>query len=412
MSVQLIDRVETHPARKRRHLPRGVAFYLLASIIVGFLAASAAPTPLYSVYAGEWGFSPITTTVVFGIYALAVLAGLLTVGSVSDHIGRRPVLLVAIAVQAITMWIYATADGVPQLFVARVVQGLATGAAAGAVGAGLLDLDKAKGAVANAVAPLSGTAIGSVVSGLLVQFLPAPTHLVYFVLFGIFLLQAAGVALMAETVTRRPGAFASLRPDVSLPPAVRRPMYAAAPVLLAIWSLAGLYGALGPALVRQIVGFNSFLLGGLSLFALAGAGALSVLVLRRVEPGRMMLTGVTGLIGGVAVTLLGIASASVVMFFLGTLISGFGFGGALQGAIRTVVPLAAAHERAGVLSLVYVVSYLGMGLPAVIAGWLVVHGGGLQRTAEQYGLAVIVLAAGALVMLVANRRRVTGRIPA
>ena len=123
----------TAPARAIR-LPDGVALLLLASIILAFLAGSSAPTPLYSVYQAEWGFSPITTTIVFGVYALAVLAALLTVGALSDYLGRRPILLVAIGVGAIVMLIFATAGGVPQLLVGRVLQGLATGAAAGAIG--------------------------------------------------------------------------------------------------------------------------------------------------------------------------------------------------------------------------------------------------------------------------------------
>ena len=81
-------------------LPPRVALYLQASIVVAFLAASSAPTPLYAVYQSKWGFTPITITAVFGIYALAVLAALLTVGSLSDYVGRRPVLLVAIVIQA------------------------------------------------------------------------------------------------------------------------------------------------------------------------------------------------------------------------------------------------------------------------------------------------------------------------
>jgi MFS family permease len=126
-------------------LPARAAFYLQASIVVLFLAGSSAPTPLYSVYQDEWGFSPITVTVVFGIYALAVLGALLTVGSLSDHVGRRPVLLVAIALQAVALLVFATAGGVPALLLARVVQGLSTGLGIGAVGAGMLDLDRAKG---------------------------------------------------------------------------------------------------------------------------------------------------------------------------------------------------------------------------------------------------------------------------
>jgi MFS family permease len=319
------------------------------------------------------------------------------------------VLLTAIAVQAVTMWIFATADGVPQLFAARVVQGLSTGAALGAIGAGLLDLDKARGAVANAVAPMSGTALGALVSGLLVQFLPMPTELVYLVLFGILILQWIGVALMAETVTRRPGALKSLKVDIGLPATIRGPMLAAAPVLLAVWSLGGFYASLGPALTKQVVGSGSPVLGGGLLFVIAGVGALSVLLLRNLAADRMMQLGIATLAAGVAVTLFALVAGSTVAFVAGALLAGVGFGTGVQGAIRTVVPLAAAHQRAGVLSLVFVLSYLGLGVPAVIAGYLVVHGGGLHQTAEQYGVAVIVLAAAAALVLAARNRTAAGR---
>jgi MFS family permease len=301
------------------------------------------------------------------------------------------------------MWIFAMADGVPQLVVARVVQGLSTGAALGAIGAGLLDLDKARGAVANAVAPMSGTALGALVSGLFVQFLPQPTRLVYLVLFALLVLQWIGVAVMTETVTRRPGALASLRLDVGLPAAVRGPMLAAAPVLLAVWSLGGFYASLGPALTKQVVGSGSPVLGGILLFVIAGVGALSVLLLRNVTPDAMMRLGIATLIAGVGATLYAVAASSTVAFFIGALLAGVGFGTGIQGAIRTVVPLAEAHQRAGVLSLVFVLSYLGLGVPAVVAGYLVVHGGGLHQTAERYGVAVIVLAVVAALVLAGRR---------
>src|ERR1700742_1732048 len=137
-------------------LPPTAAFLLLASLTVSFLAGSSAPTPLYGVYMAEWGLTPLMITVIFGIYALAVLVALLVAGRLSDHLGRRPVLLVAALAQAVTMVLFATASGLAGLLVARVVQGLTTGVAAGAVGAAMIDLDKTRGTVANAVAPPFG----------------------------------------------------------------------------------------------------------------------------------------------------------------------------------------------------------------------------------------------------------------
>src|SRR5437868_3682148 len=101
-------------------LPPRVALYLQASIIVAFLAASSAPTPLYAVYQAKWGFTPMTITTVFGIYALAVLAALLTVGSLSDYVGRRPVLLSAIVIQAAGLVVLAQANGLLGLVIGRI----------------------------------------------------------------------------------------------------------------------------------------------------------------------------------------------------------------------------------------------------------------------------------------------------
>jgi MFS family permease len=395
----------------RRRLGGTGSLILLASIIVSLLAASSAPTPLYATYQAEWGFSPMTTTVVFGVYAVAVLLALLVFGRLSDHVGRRPVLFVALAVQAAALLVFAFATGVPELMLARVVQGLATGAALAALGAGMLDLDRSRGTTANAVAPGIGTGGGALLSALVVQFLPAPTHLIYLVLLVVLAIQAAGVALMPETVAREPGAARSLIPEIRLPRTVRGPVAVAAPVLIAVWALAGFYASLGPAVLRDLTGSTSAVYGGLGLFVLAGVAAVAVVLLKNAPARAVLGTGIAGLIVGVAGTLIAISAGSTAGFLAATAVAGIGFGSGFQGAIRVVVPLVEAHERAGVLALLYVVSYLGLGLPAVVAGFLVVHAGGLTPTAREYGIALIVLAAlagGGLLRHRAPRIRTAG----
>ena len=385
------------------------ALYLLASLTVSLLAASAAPTPLYAIYQARWHFTPITTTLVFGVYAVAVLASLLTLGKLSDHVGRRPVLLSALAVQAVSLLVFATAGGVPELLIARVIQGLATGAALGAIGAGLLDVDRVRGTFANSVAPGIGSGSGVLLSALVVRYLPDPTHLIYLAIAGVIVLQAAGVALMRETVNPKPGAIASLRPEIRLPRTLRGPVLTAVPVLFAVWSLAGLYFALGPSLVHALTGSGDVVLGSLSLFILTLTAVLAIIVLRGAAGRTVMLTGILALIAGVSVTMLALGIASTPLFFVGSAISGVGFGAGFQGSIRIVVPQAAAHERAGVLSLLYIASYLGLGVPAVAAGFLIVHGLGLTDTALYYGGAVILLAGVALPGLLRARPAAAGR---
>jgi MFS family permease len=380
----------------RMHLSKRASFLLLASIVVFFLAGSSAATPLYAVYQAAWGFSPVTITVIFGVYAVAVLASLLVFGSLSDHVGRRPVLLATALVQIAAMGVFVLADGVGALIAARVVQGLATGAAAGAAGAGMLDLDRDRGTVANGVGPVLGTATGSLLSGLLVQFLPAPTKLVYLVLAAVFAVQALGVYAMHESVTPRPGALASMRPRLHVPAHARAAVLLAAPALVGAWALAGFYGSLGPSLVRRLVGSSSPALGGLALFVLAAGGAVTVFVSRSRPAHVATAFGTAGLVAGVGITLLAIDVGSVMAFFAGTAVAGAGFGAAFQGAIRSVLALSAPHERAGLLSVLYVIAYLAMGVPAVLGGLRVVHGGGIVTTANEYGVAVMVLAAAAL----------------
>ena len=401
-------RHQDQPPGGRARLGGTPALVLLASLIVSLLAASSAPTPLYAVYQQRWGFSPITTTIVYGVYALTVLASLLTLGRLSDYVGRRPVLLTALAVQVAAMVVFATAGGVGGLLIARVIQGLSTGAALGAIGAAMLDIDTERGALANAMSPGLGSGSGALLSALLVQYLPAPTHLVYLALIGVFAVQAAGVALLRETVTASRVPAAALVPEVRLPRSVRGPILAAAPVVFAAWALGGLYGALGPALVHALTGSASVVLGGGSLTLLTVTAVISVYVLRRAPARKVMLTGIAALVAGVAITLVALSTGSAALFFAGTAVSGIGFGSGFQGGIRTVVPAAAPHERAGVLSLLFTVSYLGLGVPAVAAGFLAVHGAGLTGAARDYGAALIVLAAFAFAALSRSRRAVSG----
>jgi hypothetical protein len=260
----------------------------------------------------------------------------------------------------------------------------------------LIDIDREKGTLANAVAPLSGTALGGISGGLIAQFLPQPTHLVYLILCAVFLVQAAGVWLMPDSTDTKPGALASLRPHFRVPAEVRQAMVFAVPVLIASWALAGFYASLGPMLVRRLVGSESLSLGGLVILVIAGSGALAVSLMHARPAREVMALGSASLAVGVSITLGALSVRSIPAFFVGTAIAGIGFGTGLQGAIRSVVPLAAAHERAGVLSTVYVIAYLAMGGPAVLGGLGVVYGDGLFATAREYGFAVILLAVFAL----------------
>lgn len=401
-------------ARPRARLPRATAFWLLTTTLAFLLFASSAPSPMYVVWEAKWHFSAITLTCVFAIYTIALLVSLLWAGSISDRVGRRPVIVGSLLVEAAAMVVFARAGGVAALVAARIVQGLATGVATGALSAALIDLQPPSrphlGALLSAAAPPLGLAAGALGSGLLVQVGPDPLGLVFWLLVAVFVLAAAAVLAMPETVPQRGRWAPVLLPRVGVPAAARPMFAAAAPCLIATWALGGLYLSLGPSLSATLLHTTSHVVGGLVIVALTATGAVASIVARHHRAERAMVTGAVMLVVGVAITLAGLNAHATALFFLGSVVAGVGFGPGFSGGFRLVTALAPPTERAGLIAAIYVVSYLGFSLPAIVAGVAVVHAG-LLPTTNAYGAFVVLLAAGATALTVARERRAPVPLP-
>ncbi|MDQ6745414.1 MAG: MFS transporter [Actinomycetota bacterium] len=377
------------------------AFWVLACILGALLFASSVPSPLYVVYQREWHFSAVTLTGVFAVYALALLVALLVVGSISDHVGRRPTLLVALLVEILAMLVFAEAGGVGWLFAARVLQGLATGTAMGAITAALLDLQPASkpwlGGLMGAVAPMTGLALGALSAGLLVDYGPDPARFVFLLLIATFVLALFAVFSIPETVIRDGAWRGSLALRIAVPRQMRSRFIAAVPSLMATWALGGLILSLGASLTVGVLDEASHLAGGLPIFVMAGVSAIMAVRLRHTHPQVTARWGLSALIAGVALALVALQLRSNALFLVASAIAGLGFGPAFAGVFRVLSELAPRDERAGLVSSVLAVSYLAFSLPAVAAG-AVITDFGLRDTAEIYGVALIVSAVIALVL--------------
>lgn len=397
------------PTAPARRLSPPVAFAAVGATFVWFLAASSAPSPLYVVYQQRFAFTEFTLTAVFAVYVLALIAALLTVGSLSDHLGRRPVLLAAIGLEIVSLVLFLVADGVGWLLAARVVQGVATGAATATLPATLVDLAPRpqRAGLVNGVAPLAGLGLGALGCGALVEFAPAPTRLVWVLLLGGLVLAALAVALLPDTIDRRAGAWASLRPRASVPVRLRGGFAAIVPILLASWALGGLYLSLGPSVVAGLFGVRSHLVGGLVVTALCGTGALTAFALRGREPGRVLAPAASLLGIGTLVTLAGTVTGLLAVAALGTLVAGVGFGAAAFATFGTLSALAAPHERGELFAATYTLAYLAFSVPAMAAG-VAATAGGLRPTALVYGGVVVVLSAVATVLARRIGRPATG----
>jgi MFS family permease len=380
---------------------RTPAFWLLAVILGLLLFAASAPSPLYVVYQAQWGFSEITLTSVFAVYALALVAVLVIAGSVSDQLGRRPTLALSLVLETASMILFAEAQSVSWLFAARTLQGAATGLALGTISAALLDLQPQRrprlGALLGATMPLVGLAAGALGAGLLVQYGPDPTRLVYWLLVGAFAVSVLVVVAIPETVRRDQSWRQALRPTIGVPSRLRGPFLATVPCLVATWALGGLLLALGPSLTAGVLGYTSHATGGVAIFVLAGVSAVASVLFRDVRARASARGGLCALIVGVAVVLVGLQAGSLALFLVGAATAGLGFGPAFSGAFRALSSLAPSEERAGLVSSILAVSYLAFSLPAIAAGAAVTTLG-LHQTADIYGVTLIVLAAAAIAL--------------
>ncbi|MBV4469670.1 MFS transporter [Pseudomonas siliginis] len=382
------------------------SLWFLAITLLSFLAASTAPTPLYHLYQDQLHFSAAMLTLIFAVYAFSLLAALLTVGSLSDHLGRKPVIFSAVLLNALAMLLFIYADSVSWLIGARVLQGFATGMATAVLSATLLDTDRQQGPLINSVAPLLGMALGGLGCGLLAEFAPAPLQLTYWLLLALFVLQGMYVWRLPESVSRQGGALASLRPTLHVPVQARSTLWRVLPLNTATWALGGFYASLAPSLVRTATGSTSNLIGGATVAALTVTGALMIFTMRNRPAAQALRLGASLLPIGLVLILLGVHGASLSLFFFGTLVAGCGFGSGFLGAVRSLVSMAAPHERAGLMSAYYVLSYLAFCLPALLAGHLA-RSFGLLVTTDGYGVVSIVLAVAALLL---SLRPQTGRV--
>lgn len=381
--------------------------WVVTAVLGLFLFAAGAPTPLYGIYAARWGFTPTMITVIFAVCAGSLLDTLLVAGSISDSIGRRPVILAALAVQSLSMLAFLAADGLGWLFVARIGQGVATGLVTAAVAAALIDHQPPArpglGPLLNAVTPMFGLALGSLIAGALVQYASYPLRLVYAVMLAGFVMLAAAMLCVPETVTRRRPV--DLRPHIGVEPGVRPQFWVTLPCIIASWALGGLYLSLGPSLTAQLDHSANHLLGGATAFALCGAGAAASLLVRKGTPHRAMLTGCTLLVAGIAITITAIAGGHGGVLLTGSVVAGAGFGCAFLGAFRTLVGAADPARRGELIAALYVAAYLAFSIPAVAAGVLTTRVG-LKTTSIGYASVVAVLAACSLTAVLPHRRPV------
>ncbi|MCL2582673.1 MAG: MFS transporter [Streptosporangiales bacterium] len=395
-----------------------VRFSTVAATIAIVMISAAAPSPLYPVYQRLWGFSSAMLTVVFAVYVGGLLLSLLTVGALSDHVGRKPVAVTAVLMLAVSMLMFIVANGTGMLLAARVVQGAGTGLAQGTLSAALADLQPSRrtGSLTQTITQSGGLGAGVVISAVLVQYAPDPRFLVYEAIAAALILLAVAVIIVVPETSPRTG-FTSrahvarvLTPKISIPAEVRTPFLAGVPALIATWSLAGLDLSLGSSIVSRDLGIGNVAAGGTLLAGFFFAAAIAA---PRAGSSRwpVRLPLAYSLLGaGLILQLAGALTGSAAVYMAGLAVAGAGFSTAYAGVLASVAHAPAA-QRGRMFAAMFTISYLAYSVPALIGG-LAADTWGLRGTTAGYTAFVLAMVALAATALRLQRRRDPGPAPA
>lgn len=384
-------------------LDKSRAYWLVGFALLWLMVGANLPSPLYAVYMRLWHFGPAMLTLIFASYALVLIPVLLLLGHLSDQVGRRPILLGGLMMAAAASAVFALAQGVTWLFIARVMQGIAVGVMSGAATAALVELhpreDHRHAALVASIATAGGTALGPVLSGLLAQYGPAPLAFPYWIQAAFLLPVLLGVWVMPETVAKTSGTL-SWRPSLGVPKSIRKPFVIAAMTAFVAWAVAALYMALVPAYVMKLLHISNLAVAGSVVFAMLGVSSVAQSVLRRVPPRLGMVSGLALLVVGLGGVVLAVPMQSLELIALGTLVTGVGQGLAFGGSMALINQIAPPEQRGRVVSSFYVVIYLGVGLPVIGTG-LAATQIGLYRAVS--GFALVIALVGAAIAYVTAR---------
>jgi MFS family permease len=357
---------------------RGWAYAAVSFLFVSVMLATTLPTPLYAFWERSYGFGSIVTTLVFATYAVGVIGALLFAGRDSDVDGRRPVLIACAALSALSSVLFLVANGLALLFVARLVSGLSAGLATAAATATLVDLAGASplwSRVAPGAVNLLGLGIGPLLGGVLAQFATEPTRTPFWMHLGVLavsVILALGFAYRDRPQRSGPVMLVS-RPQLGLPGSGRGTFIAAALGGFTTFALLGLFTALVPTFLGQVIGQHQPWVIGASVSLLFGVAVLTQLAIRGMAARRAIELGLAVLVVGLGLLAASLAVASYPLFLAGTVVSGIADGAAFSGGLATALNEAGDGERGQVSSLFFLIAYVGLTIPVIGAGFGVAH---------------------------------------
>ena len=387
--------------KTKTRLAFGMLAYAFAAIMVG----TTLPTPMYALYGEQMHFAVLTTTVIYATYAGGVLFALLAFGRWSDAIGRRPVLLAGVVFAVASAAVFLVAHSVSMLLVGRVLSGLSAGIFTGTATAAVIEAApenwRTRAAAVATVANIGGLGTGPLLAGLLVEYAPGPLHLSFIVHIVLALLAGAAVLIVPET-SQRTGSIGVQR--LSVPAEVRTVFVIAALAAFAGFAVTGLFTAVAPSFLSQVVGITNHAVAGLIACSIFAASAVAQVAARTMNPQRAVAIGCAILVVGMVILAVALHFSSLAGLIAAAVVSGIGQGISFSRGLAAVAERTPPGRRAEVSSTYFVVAYVAISLPVVGEG-LAARRWGLQTAGVTFAIAVAILSIICLVAILAQEAR-------
>ena len=384
---------------------RRFAFGLLAYAFAAMMVGTTLPTPMYALYGEQMHFAVLTTTVIYATYAGGVLFALLAFGRWSDAIGRRPVLLAGVVFAVASAAVFLVAHSVPMLLVGRVLSGLSAGIFTGTATAAVIEAApenwRTRAAAVATVANIGGLGTGPLLAGLLVEYAPGPLHLSFIVHIVLALLAGAAVLIVPET-SQRTGSIGVQR--LSVPAEVRTVFVIAALAAFAGFAVTGLFTAVAPSFLSQVVGITNHAVAGLIACSIFAASAVAQVAARTMNPQRAVAIGCAILVVGMVILAVALHFSSLAGLIAAAVVSGIGQGISFSRGLAAVAERTPPGRRAEVSSTYFVVAYVAISLPVVGEG-LAARRWGLQTAGVTFAIAVAILSIICLAAILVQEAR-------
>ena len=380
-------------------MSRTTGFYLTAYAFFVAMLGTTLPTPLYPLFQQRYSFSELLVTVIFAIYAFGVIAGLLVFGNLSDKLGRKPLLLLGLALSAVNALLFLFAGSLLPIYAARVISGFSAGIFTGTATAYLVDLaapERRRFASLVAVfVNLGGLGSGTLLSGLLAQYAGRPLRLPFAVDLALLVPAAIGLLLTPETVERTARFRLELQ-RLGVPQEVRAVFVRAAVAGFASFAVSGVFSSVGPGFMGTVLDRRSPALAGLLVFVLFALSLVGQLVIRRLLDLRALTLGCWLLFAGAVLLGVAVGVESLTALFASACVAGFGQGIVIGAALAAINQRAPAERRGETASSFFVVVYVGLSIPVIAAG-LVVQATSLKTAGIVFSTAVALMTLGVLV---------------